>query len=141
MEVQIDMKKVIALSGGFDPMHIGHVRMIQDAARLGSVHIYLNTDEWLMRKKGYVFMPLKDRAEILWGLKDVDLVIPASDADGTVCNSIEMMKPHMFGNGGDRTDKNTPEKELCERLGVEMVYNLGGDKIRSSSAMVSNAQA
>lgn len=132
---------IIALSGGFDPIHIGHVRMIQEAAELGRVHIYLNTDEWLFRKKGFVFMDIKQRAEILWAIKGVELVIPASDDDGTVCKTLEVFRPQMFGNGGDRKEGNTPEKTLCEEHGIKMVYNLGGDKIESSSNLVRNVRS
>lgn len=130
------MNKIIALSGGFDPIHIGHVRMIQDAAEMGRVWIYLNTDEWLVRKKGFSFMSFKDRAEILFAIKGVEMVVPASDEDGTVCKSLEVFKPSMFGNGGDRKEGNTPEKTTCEALGIQMVFNLGGEKVQSSSYLV-----
>lgn len=129
-------KKKIALSGGFDPMHSGHVRMIKAAAEHGDVVIILNSDEWLLRKKGYVFMTWKERAEILSSIKGVESVVPVDDADGTVCKSLEELQPDYFGNGGDRTEDNTPEKQVCERLNIQMVWNLGGGKIQSSSELV-----
>lgn len=134
------MNKVIALSGGFDPIHSGHVRMIQEAALLGRVHIYLNTDEWLKRKKGYIFMDFQQRAQILWAIKGVEMVLPALDADDTVCESLRTFKPDMFGNGGDRNDKTTPEADICAELGIDMVYELGGGKVESSSRLVKNVQ-
>ena len=129
-------KKKVALSGGFDPLHSGHIRMIKAAAEQGDVVIILNSDEWLIRKKGYVFMTWKERAEILSSIRGVESVVPVDDADGTVCKSLEELQPDYFGNGGDRTEDNTPEKEVCERLNIQMIWNLGGGKIQSSSDLV-----
>lgn len=129
-------RPIVAVSGGFDPIHPGHIRYILDAARYGDVHIYLNSDAWLKRKKDYAFMPFKDRAEILWGLKGVEMVIPADDEDGTVCNSLRQFKPDFFAKGGDRGPDNTPEAELCGHLGIELLYGMGGDKINASSAII-----
>lgn len=129
-------KKVIAVSGGADPVHLGHVKMINDAAKYGNVIFILNSDDWLRRKKGYVFMPFEERAEILKAFRNVYDVISVDDSDGTVCEAIKEIKPDYFGNGGDRTDKNTPELALCEGLDIELVWGLGGDKIQSSSELV-----
>lgn len=128
--------KVVAVSGGMDPLTIGHVRMIEEAAQHGRVHVYLNTDEWLMRKKGYVFMPFGERAEILDCLRGVELVIPALDDDGTVCENLKIFKPTIFANGGDRKEGGTPEVSVCKELGIEMLFNIGGDKVQSSSELV-----
>ena len=127
-------KKIVAVSGGFDPIHIGHVRMIQDARKLGNVIVFLNTDEWLKRKKGYVFMPWEERAEILLGVKGVKEVYSAMDDDNTVCEAIRRIKPTYFANGGDRGRNNTPEQDVCEELGVEMLWSIGGDEKRDSSS-------
>ena len=81
-------KKIIAISGGFDPIHIGHVRMIQAAKRYGNVIVFLNTDEWLKRKKGYKFMSWDERAEILLAIKGVKEVYNAMDDDNTVCKAM-----------------------------------------------------
>jgi D-beta-D-heptose 7-phosphate kinase/D-beta-D-heptose 1-phosphate adenosyltransferase len=129
-------KKIIAISGGADPVHLGHVRMINDAAKYGNVVFILNSDDWLRRKKGYVFMPFEERAEILEAFKNVHKVISVDDSDGTVCEAIKEIKPDYFGNGGDRTSKNTPERALCEGLNIELVWGLGGEKIQSSSELV-----
>ncbi len=105
-------KKTVALSGGFDPIHIGHVRMIRDAARNYSVVIILNSDDWLMRKKGYVFMNWEERSEILLAIKGVDNVYAVNDEDDTVCGALSNIKLDFFGNGGDRKNQNTPEVNL-----------------------------
>ena len=114
-------KKIVAVSGGFDPIHIGHVRMIQDARKLGNVIVFLNTDDWLKRKKGYVFMPWEERAEILLGIKGVKEVYSA--------------------NGGDRKPGHVPEYQVCEDLGIEMAFSVGGDdKPQSSSWLVEKSK-
>jgi D-beta-D-heptose 7-phosphate kinase/D-beta-D-heptose 1-phosphate adenosyltransferase len=127
--------KIIALSGGMDPIHIGHIRMINAAARYGKVIVFLNSDAWLIRKKGSTFMPFDERKEILMNIKNVHNVFAVDDSDGTVCSAIKKYKPEYFGNGGDRTKENTPEQDVCEELGVELVWGLGGPKIQSSSKL------
>jgi len=130
-------KPLIAVSGGFDPVHIGHVRMIRDAARYGDVMVIINSDEWLMRKKGYVFMPYKERAEIMGNIKGVTLVTSVDDTDGTVCAALSRHKPDAFANGGDRKDKNTPEMDLCDHIGIQLMWAIGGNsKTQSSSSLV-----
>lgn len=129
----------IVLSGGFDPIHVGHLRMIQDATKWGKVIIVLNSDSWLMRKKGYIFMPWEERKEILLGIRGVDEVVSVDDSDGSVCEALRRINPNFFGNGGDRTDKNTPEKELCREMEITMLWNVGGGKDQSSSDLVANA--
>ena len=130
----------VMVSGGFDPIHIGHVRMIQEAAReFGEVIVAVNSDDWLLRKKGYVFMPWEERAEIVRAIAGVTKVIAFDDSDNTACDAIRQHKPTYFANGGDRTTKNTPEQQVCEELGVEMVWGVGGGKIQSSSELVSDS--
>jgi len=128
--------KTIVISGGLDPIHVGHVNMIQAAANLGDVIVVLNSDDWLKRKKGYVFMPYEERKYLLKQLKGVTEVSAVDDTDGTVCEALWRLKPDMFGNGGDRTSENTPEMATCQELGIEMIWNLGGKKIQSSSGLV-----
>jgi len=129
-------KRTIIISGGFDPIHVGHVRIIQDAANYGEVTAVVNSDDWLMRKKGYVFMPFEERCEVLQAIREVSDTASVDDTDNTVCEALRRLKPAMFGNGGDRTDKNTPEQDVCEELGIHMVFGLGGKKIQSSSELV-----
>jgi len=128
--------KTIAISGGLDPIHIGHVNMIQAAAKLGDVIVVLNSDEWLKRKKGYVFMPYREREYLLKQLKGVTEVSAVDDTDGTVCEALQRLRPDMFGNGGDRTSENTPETATCQKLNIDMIWNLGGKKIQSSRGLV-----
>jgi cytidyltransferase-like protein len=128
--------KRIMVSGGFDPIHIGHVRMIQEAAKHGPVVVAVNSDDWLMRKKGYVFMPWTERAEIVESIKGVKYAVAVNDSDDTVCDAIKEEHPHAFANGGDRKGDNTPEVALCNEMGIELIWNIGGGKIQSSSDLV-----
>jgi cytidyltransferase-like protein len=130
-------KPTVMVSGGFDPVHVGHIRMILDASQYGDVIVIANTDHWLHRKKGFVFMEWERRAEILNAIKGVILVDSVDDSDGTVCEAIERLRPTYFANGGDRGKKNTPEIALCEKLGVELLWGIGGDyKADASSDLV-----
>lgn len=130
------MKKIIAVSGGFDPIHIGHVRMIREAAKLGHVVVILNSDEWLKKKKSYKFMSFKERSYIAGSIKGVMMVTGVDDSDGSVCEALRRIKPDAFANGGDRYETNTPEMDVCNGLGIEMLWNIGGEKEQSSSALV-----
>ena len=128
----------VVVSGGFDPVHVGHVRMITEAAEYGDVIIVANSDEWLLNKKGYIFMNWEERAEILSSFKGVVRVEHVDDTDGTVCEALKRIKPTYFANGGDRKKGNTPEGLVCTELGIELLWNIGGDKIQSSSTLVNN---
>ena len=130
----------VAISGGCDPIHVGHIRMIQQAAEYGDVIVILNSDEWLMRKKGFVFMTWQERAEIISAIKGVVKVVPVDDSDGTVCEALLKIKPHYFANGGDRTDINTPEKQICIDNDITMIWGIGGGKVQSSSDLVSKVR-
>ena len=130
----------IAVSGGFDPIHKGHVQMIREAAEYGNVIVILNSNDWLVRKKGYKFMSFDERAYIAGSIKGVIIVANVDDSDGTVCKALRRFKPDYFANGGDRYENNTPEMDVCEELGIEMLWNIGGGKIQSSSQLVNNAK-
>ena len=135
------MFKTVAVSGGFDPIHVGHVRMILDAATHGDVVVILNSDEWLKEKKGYAFMSWEERAEIIRSIRGVVNVVSTSDDyDGTVCNTLRNLKKDIdldyFANGGDRILSNTPEMQVCEELNIGLLWNVGGGKIQSSSTLV-----
>ena len=129
-------EKIIAVSGGFDPVHVGHLRMMQDAAQHGKLVVIINSDDWLLRKKGYVFMPWDERAEIISAYDFVDEVVMAKDDDRTVVASLDEIKPDIFANGGDRENINTPEARFCKENDIEMMWGVGGGKIQSSSSMV-----
>jgi len=126
----------VVVSGGFDPVHIGHVRMILAAAEYGDVIVVANSDSWLYRKKGFVFMSWDQRKEILEALKGVVRVEWVDDHDETVCEALRRLKPTYFANGGDRKSNNVPEVQVCEEMGIEMIWNVGGDKVESSSDLV-----
>jgi len=147
-------RDIYMTSGGFDPMHIGHVRCIQGTAALahsidkypsqlqGIVVIVVNADSFLIRKKGYAFMPIEERMEIINAIAGVDYVVSwETDGDQTVCGALEILKPNYFTKGGDRTDfTNIPEWSVCEKINCEIVANVGhGGKVQSSSSLVNKA--
>jgi len=129
-------KKTIVVSGGFDPLHVGHLRMMQEAAQHGKLTVIINSDDWLVRKKGYVFMPWDERSEIIGAYDFVNETVMALDSDKTVVESLKEIKPDMFANGGDRENTNTPEAKFCRENNIEMIWGVGGGKIQSSSTMV-----
>jgi cytidyltransferase-like protein len=129
--------KTILVSGGFDPVHVGHIRMILHASEYGDVIVVANSDEWLFKKKGFVFMDYNQRAEILSSIKGVILVDSVDDTDGTVCEALRRHNPGYFANGGDRRHTNTPEQDLCKELGVELLWGIGGEeKVESSAELI-----
>jgi cytidyltransferase-like protein len=133
-----EKRPTVMVSGGFDPVHVGHIRLIIEAAKYGDVVVVANSDKWLYKKKGFVFMPFEARKEILDSIKGVVLVDSVDDKDGTVCDAIRRLKPTYFANGGDRKKTNTPEVEVCNTLGVKMLWGVGGDKKSDSSSDLVN---
>ena len=137
-------KTIAVSSGGFDPLHIGHVRMFQEAKKMCDVHIVvLNNDNWLFLKKGFVFMPQKERKEIIEALSCVDKVVLTKHTkkaeDMSVVKELEKIKPNIFVNGGDRKQKNTPELALCKKVGIKPVFSVGhGGKVQSSSWLLNS---
>ena len=132
-------KKIVTVSGGFDPIHIGHIRMFQEARAHGNeLVVILNNDNWLKAKKGFVFMPEKERKELIEELVCVDRVVITKHSekptDMSVCDALREVAPQVFCNGGDRTKKNIPEIPVCEEIGCEMIFEIGqGGKVQSSS--------
>lgn len=132
------MKTVVVVSGGFDPIHSGHIRLIKEAKLLGDMLIVgINSDEWLTRKKGRAFMPWNERLCVLNNIGSVDEVYTFDDSDGSACHLLQQVKAHypdskiIFANGGDRTQDNIPEMRVD---GVEFAFGVGGqDKANSSS--------
>lgn len=140
-----DKKTVVAVSGGFDPLHVGHIRLFASAKKLGDVLIViLNNDNWLREKKNLVFMTEKERKEIIEAIGVVDRVVLTKHSphptDMSVCRELIKLKPDIFANGGDRTRKNIPEVAVCKAIGCRAVFNVGsGGKIQSSSSLVAGA--
>jgi len=132
---------VVATSGGFDPMHVGHLRCIQDAAELGDILVVIvNSDEFLQRKKGFAFMPHQERMEIIAGIAGVDYVVGWDDGSQTVTGALDILQPAIFAKGGDRdAASNVPEYDLCDKIGCEVKFNIGGGKIQSSTNLISNS--
>lgn len=142
---------VTITSGGFDPIHPGHVRYLKAAAELSTYKktaVILNSDSWLINKKGYVVQNLIARAEILREFKCVLSVIPQLETDATtdktVNKSLRYIKERhgnlydlIFCKGGDRTEENTPEADVCDELGIKIFYGIGGySKYDSSQEMI-----
>ncbi|MBI5456395.1 adenylyltransferase/cytidyltransferase family protein [Candidatus Kaiserbacteria bacterium] len=138
----------VAVSGGFDPIHIGHVRMMQAAKKLGDkLVVILNNDNWLRAKKGFVFMPQKERKELIEALAPVDRVVYTKHSknpkDMSVARELAELRPTVFANGGDRKPGNLRpiEAVVCERIGCKEVLNVGrGGKVQSSSWMIGAAR-
>lgn len=138
------MKKIVLVTGGFDPLHSGHIAYFKSARTLGDILIVgANSDEWLRRKKGQEFMPWEERASILSEIKDVDRVINFNDQDGSAKDAIRKVRsiyPQdqiIFANGGDRTKENIPEMDLLnEMLHLEFVFGVGGENKKNSSSWI-----
>ena len=125
--------KIVAISGYFDPLHVGHLEYIKLAKKFGDkLVVIVNNDYQSKLKKGKSFMNESDRLEIVKSIIWVDDAIISIDKDGTVCKSIEFIKPDIFANGGDRKNKEIPESKICNKLGIKIIDGIG-KKIRSSS--------
>lgn len=136
------MKKIVLVTGGFDPVHSGHIAYFKAARALGDMLIVgLNSDEWLERKKGRSFMPWNERLCIINNLAMVDEVYTFNDDDGSAKQFIRQVRAHyptaelIFANGGDRTDKNIPEMDI-EDPNVKFVFGVGGFSKANSSSWI-----
>lgn len=135
----VKSENMVCVSGGFDPLHEGHLAMFRDAAAHGPLTVILNSDAWLLRKKGFVFLPWQQRAELIGDLRYVAAVSHVDDSDNTVCEALSRLKPRFFANGGDRKPGNTPEMDVCEKLGIALLWNIGGGKANNSSEIARKA--
>ena len=140
----MNIAECVVVSGGFDPIHVGHLRMFIEASELAPrLIVIINSDNFLIEKKGYVFMPIAERMEIVEGFTVVDKVIASIDEDLTVCKTLQWLAKKenvkIFANGGDRNNTDSvPEADVCRENKIAMKFNVGGGKIQSSSSLVSN---
>ncbi|MEI6627234.1 MAG: adenylyltransferase/cytidyltransferase family protein [bacterium] len=133
-------KITVVASGYFDPIHIGHIEYLEKAKELGDkLIVVVNSNNQAILKKGNFFMDEKERMAIVKALRCVDEVFLSIDEDGSVCKTIEALKPNIFAKGGDRHVGNIPEVAVCQKINCEIISGLG-DKIQSSSTLVKNAK-
>jgi len=138
------MKNIVLVTGGFDPIHSGHIAYLKSAQKLGDLLVVgVNSDEWLQRKKGKEFMPWSERADIISNIVGVHRVINFDDSDGSAKDAIRKLRsifPNdniIFANGGDRTKENIPEMELLtEMLHLNFVFGVGGEDKKNSSSWI-----
>ena len=136
------MPNIILVSGGFDPIHSGHIKLINDANKYGDVIVLLNSDEWLRNKKGKEFLPFDERKIIMNNIKGVIDVIKFDDSDKTCIDGIKKAKSLYknniikFANGGDRNNETTPEKEFCDKNDIETLFGMGGNNKSNSSSWI-----
>jgi cytidyltransferase-like protein len=128
--------KMVVASGGFDPLHPGHASNLLDSRKLGdTLVVVVNGDNFLRTKKGKAFQDLETRCHIVSFLRGVDYVVPFEiENDQTVCEALRRIRPHVFAKGGDRAAPHlVPEWDVCQQLGIEMVFGIGRAKAWSSS--------
>ena len=138
------MNRIILVTGGFDPIHGGHIKYIQEAKKVdpeSPLCVGLNSEEWLIRKKGKYFMTFDERKEVLSAIKDVDLVIPFIDDDNSACDAIDMCLQIydlvIFCHGGDRHNENAPEFDTFKHdHRVHFRWAVGGTEKYNSSAAI-----
>jgi cytidyltransferase-like protein len=133
---------IVAVSGGFDPLHVGHIRYFLAAKKIAPILIViLNGDSFLMRKKGYMFMPMEERAEIIRNIRCVDCVWPFKSETDNVAEAIRVIKPDFFAKAGDRNISNIPSEEIeaCREVGCEIKDNLESSYQKHSSLLVKEA--
>lgn len=128
----------VCVSGYFTIIHVGHIRMFKAAKALGDeLVVILNNDEQLKNKKGSVVVSAKHRKEILEAIECIDEVVISIDKDETVCETLKLIKPDIFANGGDRVSDNVPEVKICDENNIQMIWNVGaGGKIDSSTRLL-----
>ncbi len=139
------MKTIVLVTGGYDPLHSGHIALFSEAAKLGDYLVAgINSDAWLIRKKGFYFLPKEERKTIIENLKMVDKVIFWDDGDNSACGAIELLLSNLnnnetivFANGGDRLQSNIPEiSKFKKHKKVEFIFGIGGFNKKNSSSSI-----
>lgn len=135
---------IVTTSGGFDPIHIGHLRCLEESKTRSDevLVVIVNGDGFLTRKKGKPFMPFEERIELIRALRCVDYAIGWDDGTQTVIGALGILRPHVFTKGGDRSSASVvPEAEICSKIGCTIKYGVGGtSKLQSSSNLISNSK-
>jgi D-beta-D-heptose 7-phosphate kinase/D-beta-D-heptose 1-phosphate adenosyltransferase len=146
---EMKTKKIVIVSGYFNPVHVGHISLLERAKELGDeLQVIVNNDKQVKLKGSVPFMSESDRCRIIHSMRFVDCASISCDEDKSVCDSLRILHllygkdyEMIFANGGDRKNaKDIPEAKLCKELGIKMVFNVGGKKIQSSSKLISKAK-
>ncbi len=133
-------KKVVAISGYFTVLHKGHIDYMREAKKLGNyLVVIINNNEQQSTKKGKLIHDVEDIKKVIEVIKYVDEVVISIDKDGSVCKTLEMVKPDIFANGGDRFNDNIPEVQTCRNNNIKTIFNVGGKKTLSSSEILSKS--
>ncbi|PPR45790.1 MAG: hypothetical protein CFH18_00031 [Alphaproteobacteria bacterium MarineAlpha5_Bin8] len=136
------MDNLVLISGGFDPVHSGHIYLINEASKYGKIVVLLNSDDWLRKKKGREFLPFNERQIIMKSIKNVIEVLSFDDQDSTCIDGIKKAISKfpnykiMFANGGDRSQETTPELEFCKNNNIETIWGIGGSNKSNSSSWI-----
>ena len=136
------MKDIILISGGFDPIHSGHIKLIKEASNYGDVVVLLNSDDWLRKKKGKEFLPFQERQIIMGSIKNVINVIACGNIDKTCVDGIKVAiekysnRKIIFANGGDRDNSTTPEIIFCDNNSIRTIWGIGGENKSNSSSWI-----
>ena len=141
------MDKIVLVTGGYDPLHSGHINLFDEASKIGQkLVVGINSDRWLIRKKGFYFLPMKERKIIIENLRMVDKVIIWDDKDNSACGAIDILLSDLkfnqllvFANGGDRIEKNTPEfVKFKNNKNILFKFGIGGFKKTNSSSLITD---
>ena len=136
------MDEIVIVSGGFDPIHSGHIKLIREASEHGNVIVLLNSDKWLQNKKGMEFLSFEERLIIMKELKNVIDVLGFDDSDKTCIDGLRKVKEKYpdykikFANGGDRNNETTPESLFCKENNIELLWGIGGENKSNSSSWI-----
>ena len=136
------MKDIILISGGFDPIHSGHIKLIKEASNYGDVVVLLNSDDWLRKKKGKEFLPFQERQIIMGSIKNVINVIACGNIDKTCVDGIKVAiekysnRKIIFAKGGDRDNSTTPEIIFCDNNSIRTIWGIGGENKSNSSSWI-----